>query len=50
MLMGERAVQDALVSKISRKSIDLLKKHFKEQMGKEDWRLILKLKKSFHID
>lgn len=44
------ALQDELVSRISRKSIDLLKEHFKEDMSRDDWRLIVKLKKTFGID
>ena len=43
-------LQDPLVSKISRKSIDLLKQHFKEDMTKDDWRLVVKLKSTFRID
>lgn len=43
-------LQDDLVSRISRKSINLLKLHFKDELGKEDWRLVLKLKKVFNID
>ena len=43
-------MQDELVSRISRKSIDLLKEHFKDDMGRDDWRLIVKLKKTFNID
>jgi len=43
-------VQDKLISKISRKSIDLLKKHFKDDLEKDDWRLVIKLKKTFAID
>ena len=43
-------VQDELVSRISRKSIDLLKEHFRDDMSKDEWRLILKLKKTFGID
>lgn len=38
------------MSKISRKSIDLLKKHFKDDLEKDDWRLVIKLKKTFSID
>ncbi len=30
--------------------IDLLKKHFKEDLEKDDWRLVIKLKKVFGID
>ena len=40
---------DELVSLISRKSIDLLKANFREDLGKDDWRLVIKLKKVFDI-
>ena len=43
-------VQDALVSRITRKSINLLKQHFKDDMTKDDWRLVIKLKQVFKID
>lgn len=43
-------MQDDLVSRISRKSINLLKQHFKDELSKDDWRLVLKLKKVFNID
>ena len=43
-------LQDLLVSKISRKSIELLKKHFMDDMTRDDWRLVVKLKKTFQID
>ena len=39
----------ALYSKISRQSIDALKEYFKEEMGKEDWALVIKLKTVFNI-
>lgn len=39
-----------LVSKISRRSIDLLKVHFKDQLERPDWQLVVKLKKVFGID
>ncbi|KAK9832093.1 hypothetical protein WJX81_005641 [Elliptochloris bilobata] len=42
--------KDPLVSRISRKSIDLLKLHFREQMGQDDWRLVIKLKKILGVD
>jgi len=45
-----RAPQDPLVSRISRKSIDLLKLHFREQMEAEHWRLVVKLKKILGVD
>ncbi len=41
--------QDELVSRISRKSIDLLKEHFRDDMSKDDWRLVVKLKSMFDI-
>lgn len=41
--------QDALVSKMSRSAIDLLKQNFKEDLEKDDWRLVVKLKKMFDI-
>ncbi|KAK9915050.1 hypothetical protein WJX75_004126 [Coccomyxa subellipsoidea] len=42
--------KDELVSRISRKSINLLKEHFKDDMRKEDWQLVIRLKKVFNID
>lgn len=41
---------DALVSKISRKSIDILKDMFREDLTKDDWRLVVRLKKVFNIE
>lgn len=41
---------DELVSKISRKSIDLLKENFKDQLEQDDWKLVVKLKKVFGIE
>jgi translation initiation factor 5B len=38
-----------LVSRISRRSINLLKENFKDDMSKDDWRLVVKLKKTFDI-
>ena len=43
-------LQDLLVSKISRKSIEVLKKHVMDDMTRDDWRLVVKLKKTFQID
>lgn len=40
---------NALYSKISRESIDALKNYFKSEVSKEDWQLIIKLKKVFSI-
>ncbi|XP_067943985.1 eukaryotic translation initiation factor 5B-like [Watersipora subatra] len=41
--------KDMLVSKISRESIDAVKKYWKRDMSKDDWRLIIDLKKTFEI-
>lgn len=40
---------DNLVSRITRESIDALKLHFKDEMTKDDWRLVVKLKSVFQI-
>ncbi|CAL1528028.1 unnamed protein product [Lymnaea stagnalis] len=40
---------DLLVSKISRASIDAVKDHFRDEMSKQDWRLMVDLKKQFEI-
>lgn len=39
-----------LVSKMSRKAIDLLKLNFRDELGKDDWRLVVKLKGMFGIE
>ncbi|CAG8440590.1 14085_t:CDS:10 [Acaulospora morrowiae] len=41
---------DELYSKISRQSIDVLKESFREDLSKEDWALIIKLKKILDIN
>ena len=41
---------DQIVSKISRESITALKSHFQDEMNKEDWRLVIKLKKIWQIN
>ncbi|GIL53237.1 hypothetical protein Vafri_8897 [Volvox africanus] len=38
-----------LVSVISRESIDALKQYFADEMTKDDWRLVIKLKKVFQV-
>jgi hypothetical protein len=38
-----------LFSKVTRKSIDLLKEHFKDEMQDDWWRLIIHLKRVFEI-
>lgn len=40
---------DQLVSKMSRKSIDILKSDFRNDLGKLEWMLVVKLKKMFAI-
>ena len=41
---------DELVSKITRKSIDLLKQQFRDDITKDDVRLLQKLKRTFNVD
>ncbi|XP_068458112.1 eukaryotic translation initiation factor 5B isoform X4 [Clinocottus analis] len=40
---------DIIVSKITRASIDALKNWFRDEMTKNDWQLIMELKKTFEI-
>ncbi|KAF3918602.1 hypothetical protein AA313_de0202758 [Arthrobotrys entomopaga] len=42
--------KDTLYSHISRRSIDTLKDHFRDEVVKEDWALIVQLKKVFKVD
>ncbi|XP_055825292.1 eukaryotic translation initiation factor 5B-like [Solanum dulcamara] len=42
-------MEDELVSKISRRSIDILKANFRKDLTVEDWRLVMKLKTLFKI-
>jgi len=44
------SIQDELMSRISRESINSLKTHFRDQMTRSDWELVIKLKKVQHID
>jgi hypothetical protein len=41
---------DQLVSQISRESINALKEHFRDELSKDDWRLVVKLKHVFKIN
>lgn len=41
--------EDEIYSRITRESIDILKANFKDSMKKEDWQLIIKLKKILNI-
>ena len=38
-----------LVSQLTRSSIDVLKQYFKEEVGMDGWKLVVKLKKLLHI-
>ncbi|OII73111.1 Fun12p GTPase translation initiation factor IF2 [Cryptosporidium ubiquitum] len=40
---------DRLVSRITRDSIDILKQHFRDELSKDDWKLVIQLKKTFGI-
>ena len=40
---------DEIVSKISRASIDILKENFRNELSKEEWQLVVKLKKLLEI-
>jgi translation initiation factor 5B len=49
-LFGRHFIEsDLLYSKISRQSIDVLKENFRNDLSKEDWALVVKLKKVFNI-
>ncbi|KAJ7571661.1 hypothetical protein O6H91_01G170900 [Diphasiastrum complanatum] len=41
--------EDELVSRITRRSIDLLKENYRDDLTIEEWRLVVKLKKLFEI-
>ena len=40
---------DPLISRLSRNSIDLLKEHFRDDLSKDDWNLVRRLKPVFNI-
>lgn len=40
---------DQMFSRVTRKSIDALREFFKEELSKEDWNLLLKLKKQYGV-
>ena len=42
-------LEDVLVSKISRESIDAVKSYFREDLQKSDWQLMIELKRTFQI-
>jgi len=41
--------KDALYSRLTRESINALKEHFKDDLSKEEWQLVIKLKRMFGI-
>jgi hypothetical protein len=41
--------QSAVYSRLTRESINALKEHFKDDLSKEDWQLVIKLKRMFAI-
>ena len=41
--------KDKLASVMTRRSIDCLKEHFKEDVTKEEWGLVIELKKYFGV-
>ncbi|KAK2977459.1 hypothetical protein RJ640_031018 [Escallonia rubra] len=43
-------IEDELVSHISRRSIDILKANYREDLTNEEWRLVVKLKNLFKIN
>ena len=43
-------LEDQLVSKLSRHSIDMLKEHYRDEMLKDDWNLVRALKETFDIE
>jgi hypothetical protein len=43
-------LEDQLVSKLTRQSIDMLKEHYRDEMQKDDWNLVRALKGTFKID
>ena len=41
--------KDELVSRMTRQSIDMLKENFRDELTKDDWRLVVELKKKFEM-
>ncbi|KAJ4909196.1 eukaryotic translation initiation factor 2 (eIF-2) family protein [Raphanus sativus] len=42
-------MEDELVSHISRKSIDILKTNYRDELNMDEWKLVVKLKNIFKI-
>ena len=36
-------------TQLTRKTIDVLKEYFRDEMSKEDWKLIMRMKKIFNV-
>ena len=43
-------MEDEILSMLTRKGIDKLKEHYRDEMTKDDWNLVRKLKVTFQID
>lgn len=41
--------QSLLYARMTRESINALKEHFKDELSKEEWQLVIKLKRMFAI-
>lgn len=41
--------KDKLVSIVTRRSIDCLKEHYREDVKKDEWALMIELKKYFNV-
>ena len=41
--------KDMLVSRMTRQSIDMLKENFRDELTKDDWRLVVELKKNLEM-
>lgn len=41
--------KDQLVSRVSRESINACKEYFRDDLNKDDWKLVLELKRLFEI-
>ena len=42
--------EDILMSRITRESIDIVKEYYRDEMTKQDWQLMIELKKLFKVN
>ncbi|KAA8498977.1 Eukaryotic translation initiation factor 5B [Porphyridium purpureum] len=42
-------MENEIYSRLTRKSIDVLKEHFRDELSREDWQTVIKLKQMFNI-